>query len=164
MNLNSTVTCGIDSYSASNVRQRLKGEKVNLNINNKTETAAIEDFALEAERNYWQDLELFNDEASYHSMSSTVMAKWDDYRLWDNFAADPTRREAAVERIVFNANRRQIKPIDARCSLASKTSVVESVVEEEKMEIEADEEPSRCSNLILYYYGQFKKMSKAKYK
>ena len=90
-------------------------------------------------------------------MSSTAIAKWDDSRLWDNFPADPTRREAAVERVVFNANRRQqIKPINARCSLASKTSVVE----EEKIEIEADEEPSRCSNLILCYYQQLKKMSK----
>lgn len=156
MNLNSTVTCGINSCSASNVRETSKAKKINLNINNKTKIPAINYLASEAEQNYWQDLERFNDEANYHLMSSTASAKWDDSRLWDNFTADPTRREAAVERVVFNANRRQIKPINARCSLASKTSVVE----EEKIEIEADEEPSRCSNLILCYYQQLKKMSK----
>ena len=156
MNLNSTVACGINSCSVSSNVWQASAQKINWKVDNRIETTK-NNFVSESEQNYWQDLERFNNEANYHLSSSKAIAKWDDSGLWDNFAADPTRKEAA-ESIMFNANRRQIKPINAQCSWGS------NLVVEEEMEIDADEEPSRCSNLVIHCYRQFKKMSKIKFK
>ena len=146
MNLNSTVACGINSCSVgSNVLGASK-QKINWNVDSRTKTTAINNSVAELEQNYWQELEHFNNESNYHLSSSDAIAKWDDSRLWDNFAADPTRQTSAVDTIVFNANRKQIKPINAQCSWNS------NLVVEEEIEIDADEEPSRCSNLVLHCY------------
>lgn len=158
MNLNSTVACGINSCSVSSNVWEASTQKINWKVDDKTETTEISNFVPEFKQNYWQDLENFNNEANYHFSSSQAIAKWDDSRLWDNFTADPTRHEAAVDNIVFKANRKHIKPINAQCSWGS------NLVVEEEMEIDADEEPSRCSNLVINYYRQFKKMSRIKFK